>query len=94
MTNWIEIDNFDALMDFQDEFRAMTNEERAAIIVEMLAVIEAYRLGIEVIEHEASTSRQEPPLLRKKRRGRARKSKAQRYQEDHQLNITFHDLTS
>lgn len=74
-TIWQNISTYEALKQFQIEFREMPEAKREIIIIEMLAVIETYRLGTRVIT--ASTSREEPPLLRK-RRGRAKSPRSQR----------------
>lgn len=74
-TSWQEIKTFDALERFQIEFRAMTQAEREVIIVEMLAVIEVYRMNIEVIEPREPRQVEKNSLLVCKRRGRGRTRK-------------------
>ena len=72
MAHWTEIRFFTDLEAFQEEFRTMAPEQKQIIIDEMNAYIDDYKKRIKIIE--ASTSREEPPLLRK-RRGRARAPK-------------------
>jgi len=73
---WLNVRSFSELKAFQKAFRELESDDQAVIVTEMLLFLAALRedeaQGDLFESKEASASREKHPLLRKKRRGRAR----------------------
>jgi len=72
MTHWTELRSCEEIEAFQIEFRTWTDDEKAKCLSEMLECVNAFVAAIKEDKPNASTSREERPLLRK-RKGRARR---------------------
>jgi len=74
---WINVRSFQDLRKFQIDFGKLHDDEKSVIVTEMICFLATLRedeAQADLFESkEASTSREKHPLLRKKRRGRARK---------------------